>query len=440
VGQVEEDPLACAALERPQAHGDFGTHGLPGEFALELGGVGDLPGDGLAMDDLGASRAHGDADSRSRRSRAISRCSSPIPEMMFWPVSGSARTANVGSSPASLASACESLSESALLRGSTASAMTGFEKRIGSSQQRVRGTRQGVAGGGGLETGGRDDVSGDRLVEPLALVGVHPEDPGELLLTAARRVEQCFAGADPAGVDPEVGQPAVLSGHDLERQRAERRADPRLAQLVPAGARVGAFDGRHIGRGGQQVDDRVEQGLETLVAQCAAAEHRRHRAGDRQAPKGCEEIDGRRVRLLEVCREKTFVALGQHFDQPAPRLRGAFGQLAGDLGDLVVRAEVLLVPEQGPHADQVDHAAEILLAADRQLQGHGGRAQLVGNGAQHGVEVGPDPVELVDEADDRHPPALGLVPYGSVWAAPRRHRRRPPRRRRARAASVRPRS
>ena len=63
----------------------------------------------------------------------ISRWSSPIPEMIVCPVSGSVLTLNEGSSTASFCSASPSLSWLACVFGSIAMAMTGAGKSITSS-------------------------------------------------------------------------------------------------------------------------------------------------------------------------------------------------------------------------------------------------------------------------------------------------------------------
>ncbi|MNC35005.1 hypothetical protein D3C75_834700 [compost metagenome] len=60
----------------------------------------------------------------------MSRCSSPIPEMMVWPVSSSVLTRNDGSSWASLPRAIPIFSWSALVFGSTATEITGSGKSI----------------------------------------------------------------------------------------------------------------------------------------------------------------------------------------------------------------------------------------------------------------------------------------------------------------------
>ena len=64
-------------------------------------------------------------NSRRIRSTRISRCSSPIPEIIVWPLSSSVLTLNEGSSWASLPKATPIFSWSALVLGSTATEITG---------------------------------------------------------------------------------------------------------------------------------------------------------------------------------------------------------------------------------------------------------------------------------------------------------------------------
>ena len=64
----------------------------------------------------------------------ISRWSSPIPEISVWPVSSSVRTRKVGSSSERRCRPEPSLSWSAFVFGSIATAMTGSGKSIASSR------------------------------------------------------------------------------------------------------------------------------------------------------------------------------------------------------------------------------------------------------------------------------------------------------------------
>ena len=64
----------------------------------------------------------------------ISRCSSPMPEMIVWPVSSSVRTRKVGSSSVSRCRPAPSLSWSPFVFGSIATEITGSGNSIVSSR------------------------------------------------------------------------------------------------------------------------------------------------------------------------------------------------------------------------------------------------------------------------------------------------------------------
>jgi len=72
----------------------------------------------------------------------ISRCSSPMPWIRVWLVSGSTLTLNVGSSIARRARDCPSFSSSTLVLGSMATAMTGVGKSIASSTTGLAGSHR----------------------------------------------------------------------------------------------------------------------------------------------------------------------------------------------------------------------------------------------------------------------------------------------------------
>ena len=116
-------------------------------------------------------------------------------------------------------------------------------------------------------------------------------------------------------------------------------------------------------------------------------------------------------------------------------------ELGRDVAHLVLHALRRLVPVDRLHADQVDHAFELFLGADRNLDRHrvGLEARL------HLVvdleEVRALAVHLVDEREPRHLVLVGLPPHGlrlRLHAADRVST--PCTRRRARASSARLRS
>jgi len=99
------DKLEPAFRHRLEAHLDVAVltlnRRLPDELALGFR----LARDRLAIRDLRLADVGGNAEFANMRSTMISRCSSPIPRMMVWFVSGSVWTLNVGSSCMSFASA-----------------------------------------------------------------------------------------------------------------------------------------------------------------------------------------------------------------------------------------------------------------------------------------------------------------------------------------------
>ena len=75
-------------------------------------------------------------------------------------------------------------------------------------------------------------------------------------------------------------------------------------------------------------------------------------------------------------------------------------------------AELLAVPDQGLHLDQVDQADEVGLGADRQLDRAGVGAQHLDDRVVRHVEIGADAVHLVDEDDARDVVLVRLAPDG----------------------------
>ena len=82
-----------------------------------------------------------------------------------------------------------------------------------------------------------------------------------------------------------------------------------------------------------------------------------------------------------------------------------------DVDDLAFLA-LLIAPHDGLHLDQVDHPAEVGFCPHRDLQGDRIAAEPINDGLHGCVEVGPDPVHLVDEGDAGHAVLVGLAPDG----------------------------
>ena len=279
-----------------------------------------------------------------------------MPEITVWPVSSSERTWKVGSSSPSRWSATDSFSWSTLVFGSIERCTTGSSKVIASSTTGASGRGQRVAGGGLLDADAGGDVARVDLLDLLAAVRVHHQDAPDALGAAGDGVEHAPAGLELAGVDAEVGELADVGvGHDLERERREGLVVGGLAHdRVAVG--VHALDRRDVERAGQVVDDRVEQRLHALVLEGGAAQH----GGDRDVEGRLADVGDQPVGLdrllLEVVLHQLVVVLGDGLDQLRARLRGGVLELGGDVGDLPLLAEVVLVDDR-LHVHEVDDAA-----------------------------------------------------------------------------------
>ena len=197
---------------------------------------------------------------------------------------------------------------------------------------------------------------------------------------------------------------------------------------------------RNVERARQVVDDRVEQRLDALVLERRAEQHRRELARERRlAQRAPDLVGGDRVLVEDVGLEQLVVEVRDRVDQLVVVLVRLLGELGGDLGDVELLAEVVLVDDR-LHLDEVDDAREVLLLPDRKLHRHGVRAQPVAHRGDGGEEVRAGAVHLVDERDPRDAgtcrPGARRSPTAAGHRRPSR-RRRP--RRRARAGCARPR-
>ena len=213
----------------------------------------------------------------------ISRCSSPMPLITVWPISGSTPTRNDGSSAASLPSAADSFSWSALVFGSTATSITGSGNSMRSSTT-WRSTSDSVSPVVVFLSPTSATMSPARAsLTSSRRVGVHLQDAADALALALDRVHHVGAALDHARIDPDEGQRAdERVGHDLEGERRRtarrRRSGARRPRREPG---LTPWIGGTSSRRRQVVDDRVEQRLHALVLERRAAQHRHQLAGER---------------------------------------------------------------------------------------------------------------------------------------------------------------
>src|SRR5881398_2491060 len=351
-------------------------------------------------------------NSRRMRSTMISRCSSPIPEMIVCAVSASVWTRNVGSSSDNFCSAMESLSWSALVLGSIATDH-GLGELHRLEDDRVRCVAQRVTGLRVLEPDRGRDVPRADLLDLLALVGVHLQQPADALLLVLGAVVDVGAGREHTRIDPEERQlPHVGVGHDLEGEGRERLLVRRLARRVRrVVVRQVPLNGRDVERRRQVVHHGVEQRLDALVLEGRAGEHRHDLPRDRRLAQHSADFVFRELVLFQILVEDRVVLLDDRFEQVMAHLGDPVLEGRGNRPLDVLLAERLVVVHDLDLPHEVDDARKQLARAEREMdRDHVGAEPLAHHLDAH-VEVRADPVHLVDEDDARHVVAVRLAPH-----------------------------
>ena len=100
--------------------------------------------------------------------------------------------------------------------------------------------------------------------------------------------------------------------------------------------------------------------------------------------------------FVEKLLHQGIIALGHHLDERFVRFLGGVRQIGGDIA-LFALAVTIGSVGIGFHADQVDHALELALGADGDLDGNGGAAEILLDVGEGALEIGAFAVELIDD-------------------------------------------
>ena len=207
------------------------------------------------------------------RSTMMSRCSSPMPEMMVWPDSSSVSHAERRILLRQLA---ERRGHLFLVRH-----RTGLHRHRDHRLRKLHAfehdgvvpVAECVARGCVLEADGGGDVAGPHLLDLVAAVGVHLHHPADPFAPGPHRVEHLIAGSQHPRIDPEEGERAdERVGGDLEGERGEGLVVVGLAGGGGFAVVQHPLDGLHLGGRRHVVDDGVQHRLHALVLEGAAAQ------------------------------------------------------------------------------------------------------------------------------------------------------------------------
>ena len=179
------------------------------------------------------------------------------------------------------------------------------------------------------------------------------------------------------------------------------------------GAELGAVDRRDVRGARQEVADRVQHRLHALVLIRGGAEDGEELDLEDALADGGLDLGHREVRLaVQVALHHRVVELADGLDHLLAVFGSLGGHVLGDLDLVPLGAELLVVPDEGLHLDQVDQALELVLGPDGELDRHSVGAELLADGLVGHVEIGPEAVHLVDVGDAGDLVLVGLAPDG----------------------------
>ena len=186
---------------------------------------------------------------------------------------------------------------------------------------------------------------------------------------------------------------------------------------------------------GQVVDHGVEQLLHALVLERRAAEDRHELAADRALADAGLEHGGIELAVLDELHERVVVEGQRRLQRVLAQLRACWSihslsRVVANLKRLLQLLErdglplavlVVGVPDVADAGDQVGHAGELVVAADRHLAEHDVGAEALADALDAMAEVRAHAVHLVDVAHARHVVLVGQAPVGLGLRLDARH-------------------
>ena len=228
----------------------------------------------------------------------------------------------------------------------------------------------------------------------LALEQQQLSDP---LLAVGAAVDQLRVAGQGAGEHAQQADPAAVRiGDRLEHVRQ---------RLCPAALGHVARPGRRR----QALDDQVEQAVRADVAGRGTAADREHAPLRDQLLERLSHLLARDLAALQVALHQLVGGFGDHVHQLVVVLVGQLAQLVGDRHRLVMAGGVAPV-QVGDHVHQVDHAMEVALGSDRDLDRHAGLGQPLAQLLERRVGVGSLAVEQVHQHQPRDPQLIAAPP------------------------------
>ncbi len=194
----------------------------------------------------------------------------------------------------------------------------------------------------------------------------------------------------------------------------------RRERLVLAGlsldrlaAHVDALGGLDVDRRRQEVDDRVEHGLDALVLERRAAQHRHELEGQCPGTYGGLDLVGAELVAFEVLLQQVVVDVRDRLEQLAACVAAASAYSGGmsTISNFAPSVSSSSGQTTAFIATRSITPRKSLSDADRELHDGGHRVEPVADHRDAALEVGADAVHLVDEAEAGDVVLVGLAPH-----------------------------
>ena len=267
-----------------------------------------------------------------------------------------------------------------------------------------------VARGRVLKADRGGDIARVARLDILSVVCVHLKDTSDALVVVLRRVIDCGAGLDNAGIHAEEAELTnERVSRNLERQRRERLIVRRVPAKFFLCIRIDSLDCGNIRRSGHVIHNRVEQLLYALVAVRSSAGYGNHRVGDcALAYLRFNFINGEFL-ATEVFFHQCLVLLGNLFNKLVVVLLRKLHHILRNRLVSHILAKVVII-DLRLHFHEIDDTLEGVLAANRQLNRDGIALEPVLHHLDDPVEVRAHDVHLIDVHHSRDPIVVGLAP------------------------------
>ncbi len=200
--------------------------------------------------------------------------------------------------------------------------------------------------------------------------------------------------------------------HNFERERGKRFFIARVAkhfffQILG----VMPLHRRYIQRRRQIIADRVKHQLDPFIFECATAENRHDSTRDNTFAKGWYQFFKTNLFAFQKARHELFVLLHNHFNQSAAIFFGLVLHICGHVGFLNLFSRffsknVCFLPQQ------IYHALETALHADRQLERIRLFRQSLVNGGDIFIKIRAGAIQFVDKTNARHVVFVRIAPVG----------------------------